>query len=949
MADEQSNAKGEVQDPESGLGTVTQDTDENNSQPNEGIDSNNSAQNTQSPQIEDIGSDSHESNDDDDNMVFSRKAYRALMRDRAQLEALKNEATAQNYQISNSKDLVNKSLNKTTYNDANITNNDNGTVGTNDHVQSTSNAQHGTVQHLLPQNTIDTSVRPKTYANVVTSQGTNNIRPTHTVTQTPKTYASIVCTPSQNNSPIKPALSQPTVSNQNKQQSFINNKFNKFRNVTGTRPSNLHNTQWSNKNQNTKFHLTMLSQKLSTLNFKELNKIKSLLNKKIQYKQFQFSYAKNPLTVFTANKLRKLIYERIPKSHPIADKEAQNNLGFNQIQYYVVEGILFRLSRLHHTLRDKVITEYEKEPVINYVCKETNCYHCANGSIERIYIEILIAEFGPKYHSFINKNKRLNKQLCILDQLPSKEDKQVSPHVESIGTKLTKVQKVMTNQSTQTITINNKNVDLQTDMTTQNRHVSLVNQEVQTMTLDNVISDETNKLTQGPSTDDLTSTSCNNTPGLGELNNTSTEQIKIYTNTEMSSRDKDQHYNSKYPCNIKIDSLTHDLLEYNLSFGKKYINFLDRAVKDESIYINEKLDQCYFSALQDYQQANFNMVETKDQLDVIFLRNDYDFNNWASYIYQLCGVLTNQEKLEMEHRLDYVIALEKISKRKKPIHYNEILSLFGQYFSFQTPHLLVETNDPDSDEQNESDGPDTDTEVKIEIRNPTPTLTPNTSNHDISFPTNRKPDSKLTSHEETSSTKVVTSKKQQPIPAVPDSKYINKSSAEEANQETEIPKLSPVIQRNKLPDFSPALNELNKSPKGYYPPPQNYFSPSNNNNFNNNFNNLNNTPINDRTSYTPPYGDKKYIDLINENASPLKQPNFNFSPRKQEVPTNEGLNADQALSPKRELISDCENESSVQPIPELQQHTDERPQSRYRPSSPSIMKTRSQTRKENQS
>ncbi|CAF2057489.1 unnamed protein product [Rotaria magnacalcarata] len=177
-----------------------------------------------------------------------------------------------------------------------------------------------------------------------------------------------------------------------------------------------------------------------------------------------------------------------------------------------------------------------------------------------------------------------------------------------------------------------------------------------------------------------------------------------------------------------------------------------------------------------------------------------------------------------------------------------------------------------------------------------------------------------------------------------------KSSHHHTPPSSIVPKLSPVIQRNKLPDFSPALNELNKSPKGYQPPPQNYFSPNNNNNFNNNSStNLNNTPINDRTSYTPPYGDKKYIDLINENASPLKQPNFNFSPRKQEVPTNEGLSADQALSPKRELISDGENESSVQPIPELQQHTDERPQSRYRPSSPSIMKTRSQTRKENQS
>ncbi|CAF4925267.1 unnamed protein product, partial [Rotaria socialis] len=83
IADEQSNAKGEVQDPESGLGTGTQDTDLNSSQPNVGIDSNNSAQNSQLPQIEDIGSDSHESNDDDDNFVFSREAYQALLKDRA--------------------------------------------------------------------------------------------------------------------------------------------------------------------------------------------------------------------------------------------------------------------------------------------------------------------------------------------------------------------------------------------------------------------------------------------------------------------------------------------------------------------------------------------------------------------------------------------------------------------------------------------------------------------------------------------------------------------------------------------------------------------------------------------------------------------------------------------------------------------------------------------------
>ncbi|CAF3532705.1 unnamed protein product, partial [Rotaria socialis] len=180
------------------------------------------------------------------------------------------------------------------------------------------------------------------------------------------------------------------------------------------------------------------------------------------------------------------------------------------------------------------------------------------------------------------------------------------------------------------------------------------------------------------------------------------------------------------------------------------------------------------------------MVETQDQLDVIFLRNEYDFNNWASYVYQLCGVLTNQEKIEMEHRLDYVIALEKISKRKKPIHYKEIFSLFEKYFSSQIPPPIVKTNNPDRDEQNDSDSPDTDTEVKIEISNPTPTVTPNTSNHAIYYPINKNTFMKLASNVETSSTKVVTSKKQQPTTAVPDSKYINKSSAEEANQETKL-------------------------------------------------------------------------------------------------------------------------------------------------------------------
>ncbi|CAF4624357.1 unnamed protein product, partial [Rotaria magnacalcarata] len=95
---EQPQANGTVQDPESGLGT--QDIDSNNLLINGGADSNKIAQNSQLPQVEDIGSDND--NSDDDKFVFSRQAYRALLRDRAQLEALKNqlklEATAQNVQ-----------------------------------------------------------------------------------------------------------------------------------------------------------------------------------------------------------------------------------------------------------------------------------------------------------------------------------------------------------------------------------------------------------------------------------------------------------------------------------------------------------------------------------------------------------------------------------------------------------------------------------------------------------------------------------------------------------------------------------------------------------------------------------------------------------------------------------------------------------------------------------
>ncbi|CAF4418817.1 unnamed protein product, partial [Rotaria magnacalcarata] len=87
--------------------------------------------------------------------------------------------------------------------------------------------------------------------------------------------------------------------------------------------------------------------------------------------------------------------------------------------------------------------------------------------------------------------------------------------------------------------------------------------------------------------------------------------------------------------------------------------------------------------------------------------------------------------------------------------------------------------------------------------------------------------------------------------------------------------------------------------------------------------------------------------LLNQ-ASPLKSPNFNSSPQHPITPKTEGLSADQAHSSEPEPISVSKNEPSAQPQPEIQQPPDERPKSKYQPSSPSIMKTRSQTRKENE-
>ncbi|CAF2057392.1 unnamed protein product [Rotaria magnacalcarata] len=174
---EQTQANGMVQDLESGLGT--QDIDSNNVQSNGGADSNNIAQNDQLPQVEDIGpdnDDANDSNDKDDKFVFSKQAYRALLRDRARLEALEDqlklEATAQNAQSNNVKNLVNKNFNMNTDNDNNIPDTDSGTLGTNN-AHTTSIAQTNTVQQL-PQVNIDTSVRPRTYANVISTPSQNN-------------------------------------------------------------------------------------------------------------------------------------------------------------------------------------------------------------------------------------------------------------------------------------------------------------------------------------------------------------------------------------------------------------------------------------------------------------------------------------------------------------------------------------------------------------------------------------------------------------------------------------------------------------------------------------------------------------------------------------------------------------------------------------------------------
>ncbi|CAF3669032.1 unnamed protein product, partial [Rotaria socialis] len=153
---EQTQANGTVQDPESGLGT-------------------NTAQGTQLPQVEDIGPDND--NSDNDNLVVSKKAYEALLKEHSQLEALKNQlkngAMAQTDQINNIKDLINKNLNMTTDNDNNNPDTDKGTVGINNNVQSTSIAQPSTV-HQVPQVNIDMSVKPRTYASVVSTPSQNN-------------------------------------------------------------------------------------------------------------------------------------------------------------------------------------------------------------------------------------------------------------------------------------------------------------------------------------------------------------------------------------------------------------------------------------------------------------------------------------------------------------------------------------------------------------------------------------------------------------------------------------------------------------------------------------------------------------------------------------------------------------------------------------------------------
>ncbi|CAF2236425.1 unnamed protein product [Rotaria magnacalcarata] len=147
------------------------------------------------------------------------------------------------------------------------------------------------------------------------------------------------------------------------------------------------------------------------------------------------------------------------------------------------------------------------------------------------------------------------------------------------------------------------------------------------------------------------------------------------------------------------------------------------------------------------------------------------------------------------------------------------------------------------------------------------------------------------------------------------------------------------------PKYASPSTELNKSPNKHYPSPNSYFNLTPNNAPIINKDNVN------KESYTPPYGNKFYQNLLNqcpkeEFSSPsLKNPNFSFSHTHHPNQLSRGPSPDQRKSPEARTISIGENEFTFQ--------TESPPNimdndliQRYKIPSPSIMKTRAQTRKE---
>ncbi|CAF4396977.1 unnamed protein product, partial [Rotaria magnacalcarata] len=68
-------------------------------------------------------------------------------------------------------------------------------------------------------------------------------------------------------------------------------------------------------------------------------------------------------------------------------------------------------------------------------------------------------------------------------------------------------------------------------------------------------------------------------------------------------------------------------------------------------------------------------------------------------------------------------------------------------------------------------------------------------------------------------------------------------------QDLKTPIKSPKPLQYNYPDFTPALNKLNRSPQTHYPPPQEYLNP----NINHNFNNLIQDTNRNNQNYTPPH------------------------------------------------------------------------------------------------